>query len=85
VTICDDGPGIPEAERHRVFDRFVRLDTGRSRHTGGTGLGLAIAHEIVTAHGGTIVVGERPGGGASFVVDLPLRQHPVADSAQRLD
>ena len=71
LVIADDGPGIPEAERARVFDRFVRLDTDRSRSGGGTGLGLAIVAEIVSAHNGTIGIGERPGGGAVVTVTLP--------------
>jgi signal transduction histidine kinase len=72
VTVADDGPGIPEADRARVFDRFVRLDSDRSRSGGGTGLGLAIVSEVVAAHGGSVTVGERPGGGALVTVQLPL-------------
>jgi len=74
VTIADDGPGIHPAERSRVFDRFVRLDSSRSRGAGGTGLGLAIVAEIVAAHGGDIVIGDRSGGGAEVTVRIPLRQ-----------
>lgn len=71
VEIADDGPGIPEQDRDRIFDRFVRLDTSRERGTGTTGLGLAIAREIATAHRGSItVVGNHPRG-ARFVVRLP--------------
>ena len=72
MTVADDGPGIPEADRARVFDRFVRLDSDRSRSGGGTGLGLAIVSEVVAAHGGSVTVGERPGGGALVTVQLPL-------------
>jgi signal transduction histidine kinase len=71
LVVGDDGPGIPEAERIRVFDRFVRLDTDRSRMGGGTGLGLAIVAEIVSAHNGTIGIAERPGGGTLVTVTLP--------------
>lgn len=71
VTVDDDGSGIPETERGRVFERFVRLDEARSRDRGGSGLGLAIVHELVAAHGGTITVGTSPWGGARFVVSLP--------------
>lgn len=54
LAVADDGPGIPPADRDRVFNRFVRLDQTRDRTTGGSGLGLAIVREIVTAHGGTV-------------------------------
>ncbi|HEX5144052.1 MAG TPA: HAMP domain-containing sensor histidine kinase [Mycobacterium sp.] len=74
ITIADDGPGIAPAERERVFDRFVRLETDRSRRSGGTGLGLAIVAEIVAAHQGTVIVGERAGGGTLVTVTLPSGQ-----------
>jgi signal transduction histidine kinase len=67
LAVTDDGPGIPEADRERVFDRFVRLDDGRARDEGGAGLGLAIVADIARAHGGTAVVE----GGSRFVVRLP--------------
>jgi signal transduction histidine kinase len=73
IEIDDDGPGIPAADRTRIFDRFVRLDSSRERSTGTTGLGLAIAREIAVAHHGEITMVERPGGGARAVVTLPLR------------
>jgi signal transduction histidine kinase len=71
VTISDDGPGIAPAERARVFGRFVRLDSDRARSGGGTGLGLAIVAEVVAAHGGTVTVDDRPGGGTKMIVALP--------------
>jgi signal transduction histidine kinase len=74
IEIDDDGPGIPAADRTRVFDRFVRLDSSRERGTGTTGLGLAIAREIAIAHRGEITLLERPGGGTRAVVTLPLRR-----------
>jgi len=70
LAIGDDGPGIPEADRVRVFDRFVRIDTDRSREAGGSGLGLSIVAEIVSAHNGTIGIDERPGGGTRVAVVL---------------
>jgi len=76
VTVTDDGPGIPEKDRVRVFDRFVRLETHRARSSGGTGLGLAIVAEIATAHGGDVAIGERPGGGTVVTVQLPLTKLP---------
>ncbi|MGB8404989.1 MAG: ATP-binding protein [Mycobacterium sp.] len=74
LLVSDDGPGIPAADRDRVFDRFVRLDSARSRSGGGTGLGLSIVAEIVSAHGGSVVIGERAGGGTEVRVRLPSGQ-----------
>jgi signal transduction histidine kinase len=71
VVVDDDGPGIPPAERERVFDRFHRSDAARARATGGAGLGLAIARAVIEAHGGTIVAGESPLGGARISFELP--------------
>jgi signal transduction histidine kinase len=70
VQIADDGPGIPEEERERVFGRFVRLDASREQASGSAGLGLAIAREIAAAHGATIVLTEAPGGGTQAVVTM---------------
>jgi signal transduction histidine kinase len=62
MVISDDGPGIPEADRDRVFDRFTRLDDARARDAGGSGLGLAIVKELVRRHGGTVTLGDgQPG------------------------
>jgi signal transduction histidine kinase len=71
VEILDDGPGIPAAERDRIFDRFVRLDGSRERGSGTTGLGLAIAYEIATAHDGHITAADGKGEGARIVITLP--------------
>jgi signal transduction histidine kinase len=71
LSISDDGPGIAPAERTRVFERFVRLDSDRSRSSGGAGLGLAIVAEVVAAHGGTVSIDDRPGGGTKVIVTLP--------------
>ena len=79
VTVGDDGPGIPIADRGRVFDRFVRLDSARARSGGGTGLGLAIVAEVVAAHRGTVTIGDRPGGGALVNVQLPLQYSPESN------
>jgi len=67
LEVADDGPGIEPADRDRVFDRFVRLDSDRSRSAGGTGLGLAIVREIVLAHGGQVSIG---GPGTTVTVQL---------------
>jgi signal transduction histidine kinase len=71
LTVSDDGPGIAPADRARVFERFVRLDSDRARSGGGTGLGLAIVAEVVAAHGGTVTIDDRPGGGTTVIVTLP--------------
>ena len=71
VAVDDDGPGIPPADRERVFERFTRLDDGRARHDGGSGLGLAVVSSILTSHHGTIRIDDSPLGGARFVAELP--------------
>ena len=71
LVVDDDGPGIPEADRERVFDRFTRLDEGRDRDGGGAGLGLAMVRAIVERHRGTVTVDSGALGGARFVVRLP--------------
>jgi signal transduction histidine kinase len=70
IEVIDDGPGVPEAERERIFERFVRLDESRARDSGGTGLGLPIARQIARAHGGDLVVGDHDGG-ALFTLSIP--------------
>jgi signal transduction histidine kinase len=72
IEIDDDGPGIAEADRARVFEPFVRLDASRNKETGGIGLGLSIARTIVRAHGGDIALSTRPEGGLRASVTLPL-------------
>lgn len=71
LRVADDGPGIAEADRERVFERFVRLDEGRARDEGGAGLGLAIVREAVLAHGGTVGI-EDGDKGTVVAVRLPL-------------
>ncbi len=71
LVVDDDGPGIPEDERERVFERFVRLDESRTRDDGGAGLGLAIVRKVVESSGGTVAVGAAPDGGARLTVSLP--------------
>jgi signal transduction histidine kinase len=71
VEVADDGEGVPEAERERIFERFVRLDESRSRDEGGAGLGLAIARDVAARHGGGLTVDTAPEGGARFTLRLP--------------
>ncbi|MBF0333569.1 MAG: HAMP domain-containing protein [Alphaproteobacteria bacterium] len=71
ISVDDDGPGIPEAERERVLQPFTRLEGSRSRETGGIGLGLAIALSIVQAHGGALTLANRPAGGLRATIALP--------------
>ena len=68
LEVEDDGPGIPAELRHRLFERFVR---GHGDTGGGSGLGLAIVRAVAETHGGSVELGEREGGGARFVVQLP--------------
>ena len=71
LVVEDDGGGIPEGARTRVFDRFVRLDDARDRDSGGAGLGLAIVREVVTTHGGSVSIADSLLGGARVAVSLP--------------
>ena len=74
MLVDDRGPGVPGAERERIFEPFLRLEASRNRDRGGAGLGLAIARHLVLSLGGIIAVEDRPGGGARFRVTLPARQ-----------
>ncbi|GCB43114.1 cell wall metabolism sensor histidine kinase WalK [Streptomyces sp. NL15-2K] len=72
AQVADDGDGVPEGDRERIFERFVRLDEARSRDDGGAGLGLAIARDVAARHGGTLTVRDASAGGALFELRLPL-------------
>ncbi|MBE2968894.1 HAMP domain-containing protein [Burkholderia cepacia] len=76
LSVDDDGPGIPAAERARVFEPFQRLDSSRDRQTGGFGLGLAIVRRVALVHGGDVRLEDSPLGGARFVITLPVRTLP---------
>jgi two-component system sensor histidine kinase SenX3 len=71
IAVTDQGIGIAETDRDRIFERFYRVDPARSRATGGTGLGLAIVKNIVTNHLGTVAVWSKPGSGSTFTIRLP--------------
>ena len=71
LVVDDDGPGVPAAERERIFERFTRLEEARDRDRGGAGLGLAVVAETVGSLGGSVTVGDAPLGGARFTVVLP--------------
>ena len=75
LTVSDDGPGIPTADRARVFERFARLDASRSQESGGSGLGLAIVRQLVLSSGGSVWL-EDAEPGLRAVVRLPLSAAP---------
>ena len=81
IEVADSGPGVPEAQRDVVFDRFRQLDGGTTRRFGGSGLGLAIVKDFVELHGGRVHVADAPEGGALFVVELPVRAAGDATAA----
>lgn len=74
LTVADNGPGIPEEDLPRVFERFYRVDKARSRAAGGTGLGLSIVQDTVARRGGTVSAANRPEGGAVFTVRWPAAE-----------
>lgn len=74
LSVADHGPGIPEKDLDRIFERFYRVDKARSRDMGGTGLGLAIVKHISVIHNGSVSVSSREGQGCTFTISLPVRQ-----------
>jgi signal transduction histidine kinase len=72
VRVCDHGPGVPDAERQRIFEPFYRSEQTRAQQVPGTGLGLSLAKNTIERHKGTIEVHNSPGGGAQFIVHLPV-------------
>jgi two-component system, OmpR family, sensor kinase len=76
IEVRDTGPGMPEEDAHRVFERFFRADAARTRTRGGSGLGLSIVSAIVTAHGGTVTATSKPGEGLVVTVLLPVSSLP---------
>jgi two-component system phosphate regulon sensor histidine kinase PhoR len=80
ITVADEGPGIPPGDLSRIFERFYRVDKGRSRESGGTGLGLAIVKHIIERMDGRVRAENRPAGGALFTIELPLKAAPAIAS-----
>jgi two-component system, OmpR family, phosphate regulon sensor histidine kinase PhoR len=80
LSVQDQGIGIPEEARERIFERFYRVDLARSREQGGTGLGLAIVKHIVQSHGGEVWVESEPGQTTTFFLTLPGAEAPAEDS-----
>ena len=78
ISVTDQGVGIPDDERDRVFERFFRVDTARSRNTGGSGLGLSIVKHVVQNHGGDVRVWSQQGRGSTFTIRLPEASHDTA-------
>jgi two-component system OmpR family sensor kinase len=72
LAVADHGPGLTDDDAARIFERFYRVDTSRARASGGVGLGLSIVAAVVAAHGGSVAAEQTPGGGATFVISLPL-------------
>ncbi|GAA3710967.1 ATP-binding protein [Zhihengliuella alba] len=72
VSVTDQGPGISADDQERIFERFYRVDSARSRQTGGTGLGLSIVKHVMSNHGGEVTVWSQPGQGSTFTVRLPV-------------
>jgi two-component system sensor histidine kinase SenX3 len=83
ISVADQGIGIPERDRERIFERFYRVDPARSRATGGTGLGLAIVKHVIAAHGGSVTVWSKVGTGSTFTLRLPLRPLPAVMPASQ--
>ncbi len=82
MDVWDDGIGIPEKDRERIFDRFYRVDKARSRESGGTGLGLSIAREIVQRHHGSIALVPHDGPGTTVRLVLPIAYHPGGEESR---
>src|SRR5262249_17985291 len=72
ISVADQGPGIPDEDLGRVFERFYRVDKSRARDPGGTGLGLAIVKHLVELHGGNGSAENRRDGGAKFTMTIPM-------------
>ena len=82
IEVEDSGPGIPEAEQSRIFDRFYQSESATTRHAGGTGIGLALTRELIELVGGRIRVNSREGAGSAFTIWLPASANPAETRAE---
>jgi signal transduction histidine kinase len=78
ISVTDTGEGIPTRDTERVFERFYRVDSARSRATGGTGLGLSIVKHVAESHGGSVSVESELGVGSTFAIRLPIDEEGEA-------
>jgi len=85
IAVTDQGIGIEESDRERVFERFYRADASRSRHTGGSGLGLSIVKHVAQNHGGDVRLWSQHGNGSTFTIRLPAASHAAAASLGALE
>ena len=83
VSVADQGPGISPEDQERIFERFYRVDSARSRQTGGTGLGLSIVKHVFSNHGGDVAVWSQPGHGSTFTVRMPIDESALADVKEK--
>jgi len=84
ISVDDEGPGVPQDRRDRIWDRFFRLETNQNTAVGGSGIGLSVVRDLVRLHGGSTAVEDGPGGtGARFVITLPIAHHGTMDPAAR--
>jgi two-component system, OmpR family, sensor histidine kinase CpxA len=82
VRVSDSGPGVPEDALEKIFRPFYRIDDARGRRTGGVGLGLAITQRAVRLHGGSVTAANRPGGGLTVEIRLPLAADQALETAE---
>ena len=85
ISVTDQGEGLSAEDQERVFERFYRVDTARSRHTGGTGLGLSIVKHVISNHGGEVTLWSQPGQGSTFTLRLPEMEGQAPNAKEPKD
>jgi two-component system sensor histidine kinase SenX3 len=85
ISVTDQGEGLSAEDQERVFERFYRVDSARSRHTGGTGLGLSIVKHVVSNHGGEVTLWSQPGQGSTFTLRLPEMEGQALHAKEQHD